>query len=402
MSDISRANWRFCRSIGAGILLSVLCLSPGAASQPPRNLAICLDGLLRFLEKYPGDDVSAAIVIRLIRIHGVNFRPTAEDLAKLKQASASRELLEAIEIARKPAEPVIKKGKLAVACQPVDCAVSLDGRPVGFTDGGILLPMATSAGRVTVSATRASYEASPGSREALIRENETTYLQFQLEPLRSALVAAGSDRFQQMLDSVGALSDLSSGGFRLAGTFYVHDGRGRSVPWSVVVSFLTQDQARFEISRMREKYQITRTKTGYVWKRPPKTEEARKMEGAIRLAMDGQLPNVIQRLKDPQLTMVAADLTPGAASVILRAEGGSGTYTITLDSANRPSEVDLQSPGLNSGLRILYSDYTQEKGGCYPRTVQIILPDRAGGVEARFDRVEVGLPENKYAKVASR
>jgi hypothetical protein len=402
MSNISGANWRFCRSIGAGILISVLCMPLSTASQPPRNLAISLDGLLRFLEKYPGDDASAAMVIRLIRIHGVNFRPTAEDLAKLKQASASSELLEAIELARKPPEPVIKKGKLAVACQPVDCAVSLDDRPIGFTDGGILPPIAISAGPVMVSATRTSYAASSGIREVLIRENETTYIQFELEPSRSALVAAGSNRFQQMLDSVGQLSDLSSGGFRLAGTFYVHDRRGRSVPWSVVVSFLAQDQARFEISRAREKYQITRTKAGYVWKRPPKTEEAREMEAAIRLAMDGQLPNVIQRLKDPQLTMIAADLTAGARSVVLRAEGASGNYTITLDSANRPCEIELQSSGLNSGLRILYADYTQENGGFYPRTVQIILPDRAGGIEARFDRVEVGLAENKYAKVASR
>ena len=405
-------NWRFPRCIIIGILSSTLAIPLCIAfdqdfdlhvdSRTTDTVTVSLDGLLRFLKKYPGDDVSEAMAIKLIELHGLSFRPTVEDLVKLKRASASNDLLKAIEAAKKP-PPVASKGSLAVACRPVDCAVLLNGKLIGTTADGVLPPITISEGPVIVAATRTSYEPDQRTQKILIRQNETTHIEFTLRPTRSALVAAGATLFRQMLDSLGPAADVSTDVVRAAGTFYVQDHEGRRVSWSVVAWLRARGEARFDVSRIQERYQITRTEAGYVWKRAPKTKEARDLEDGIRLAMDEQLPRVIQHLKDPDYTMVAADLVPGSPSTaILRAEASSGTYIITLDSAHRPCEIELESSGLSSGLRILYSDYTQERGVFYPKAMQIILPDRAGGVEMRFNTVQAGLSENRAVRALSK
>ena len=405
-------NWRFPRWIIVGILASTSSIPLCTAFQQDSDLhvdsrtadtvTVSLDGLLRFLKKYPGDEVSESMAIKLIELHGLSFRPTVDDLVKLKKASASNDLLKAIEVARKP-PAVASKGRLAVACRPVDCAVWLDGKLIGTTDDGVLPPITVSDGPVIVAATRTSYEPDQRRQEALIRQNETTQIEFTLRPTRSALVAAGATLFRQMLDSLGLAADASTDVVRAAGTFYVQDREGRRVSWSVVAWLGARGEARFDVSRIQEKYQITRTEAGYIWKRSPKTKEARDLEDGIRLAMDEQLPRVIQHLKDPDYTMVAADLVLGSPSTtILRAEASSGTYVITLDSAHRPCEIELESSGLSSGLRMLYSDYMQERGVFYPKAMQIILPDRAGGVEMRFNTVQPGLSESRAAKAPSR
>jgi len=66
-----------------------------------------------------------------------------------------------------------------------------------------------------------------------------------------------------------------------------------------------------------------------------------------------------------------------------------------LDPARRPAEIKVESAGLNYGMRILYSDYTDQQGGAYPKTLQVIFPGAATHVEARFNKVEVGRSEDK-------
>jgi hypothetical protein len=73
-----------------------------------------------------------------------------------------------------------------------------------------------------------------------------------------------------------------------------------------------------------------------------------------------------------------------------------------LDAEGRPSEIKIESFGLDSGTRIVYSDYTEQAGGAYPRSVQVVLPDGASGFTAHFDIVEVGPSEKKHAKAARR
>lgn len=406
---------QFSRSVVVGIILSThsipLCTAfqqqdsdVRVNSQIPQTLQISLEGLLRFLERHPADDVSKAMVIKLIDLHGLNFRPTAEDLARLKNAYASPDLLQAIDQARKPPapEPKPKMGQLRVACRPVDCTVWLNGARSGATQDGVLPLLTLSEGSVWIAATNTNYESNPKKQEALIRQNETTHIDFQLAPSREALVEAGTALFRQMLDALGSSTSELSPNIRATGTISIDAvGEPRAV-WPVLSWFSGEDQARFEVSRIRERYQITRTSAGYVWRKPPKTKEARSIEDAIRLVMNTRLARLIGRMKDPRVTMIASDLVSvGQNTTIFRAQGSWGNYVISLDSAHRPTNIEMEAFGLSSGVQIQYSDYVTEDGFSCPRKMRVVLPN-GSGVETRYDAVHVSPSEDRHVKAPSK
>ncbi len=372
-------------------------------SQPPPRLHITLSGLLKFLENHPADNAAESMVIKLIEIHGVSFRPTADDLVALKQANASTELLRAIAGAKMPPIPEKKNGSLAVLCEPVDCTVWLNGTAIGDTSAGVLPLTTVREGVVRVAATRRDYEADRETIEVLIHPEETTRLEFKLRPSREALIAAGTSLFKRMLGSLGAAPGLSFNALRASGTLFVDSAGKPRTAWSLVATITNDHTASFEATRGKQKYQITRTLVGFVWKKTPKTKEAQDLEGAIRIAMDEQLPFLLQRLKGPDVLMIAPDLTIGDPMVpVFRAEASWGTCVITLDAAHHPSEIEMESSGLSSGLRIRYSDYKEENSLIYPRETQVILPDRSGGVELRFDKVQVNPSEDTNLRLLSK
>jgi hypothetical protein len=431
----------------AGILATLAAL-PCASFQkqdsnldprPQSTLVISLEGLLRFLGNFKGNDSSEAMAIKLIEMYGLGFRPTPEDMGKLREASASEDLLKAIESARMPpAKPIVKQGRLTVGCEPVDCDVWLNGNPIGATSHGQTPLITLTEGPVTVSASKTNYDPSESKQVALIRQNELTRVEFQFKISRAGLLEIGAGLFQQMRRSMGAsaeqtglqhggvLSNLTSArpgdsrpggsdaangsspeqesnGLRAAGTLYLHDSGEHSTAWSVVAWFWEGNESRFELSRLRERYVLTRTKGGDSWNRARKTELARELEAGIRLVVDGQLPRLMERLGDPGLTMIAVDFPFGNENLpVFRAEGGPQVYLVTLDAACRPSEIRVESPGPGAGLRMLYSDYVQQGSAYYPKTTQIILPNGTQGVEARFDTVQIGSSQNSEKTILSK
>ena len=431
----------------AGIL-AMLAALPCAAFQkrdssldprPQNNLVISLEGLLRFLGNVRGNDSSEAMAIKLIEMYGLGFRPAPEDMEKLREASASEELLKAIETARMPPpKPVVKQGRLTVGCEPVDCDVWLNGNLIGATSHGQTPLITLAEGPVTVAATKTNYDPGQGKQVALIRQNQLTRVEFQFKISRAGLMELGAKLFQQMRHSMntsaqqngfqgsggasnvtfarpgdshfggnetadGSSPEQESNALRAAGTLYLHDSGGHRTAWSVVASFREKREARFELSRLREKYVLTRTATGDSWDRTPKTQEARELEDDIRLVIDGQLPRLLESLGDPDFTMVAVDFPPGSENLpIFRAEGRSQTYLVTLDAAFRPCEIKVESPVAGAGIRMLYSDYVQQGSAFYPKTTQIILPDGPHGIEARFNTVQIGPLQNSDKKILSK
>jgi hypothetical protein len=413
-------------------------LSLNGGLQPQEALTITLESILNFLGKHGGHEPSEAIAIKLIEIYGLGFRPTPEDLDMLRKASASEDLLRAIGTANLPPIPVVKEGRLAVGCVPVDCDVWLNGKLIGSTSQGEMPWTTLPEGPVTVSATRANYDPSESKQDVLIQQDELTRVKFQFKISRAGLMEVGAKLFQQMRHSMhisipasgdpgsGGLGDpisetrsnsrpagndaperveivRDSHGLRAAGTLYLHDPGGHTTVWSVSAWFREGNEARFELSRLREKYVLNRTTMGSFWDRSPPTPEARELEGAIQLVMDGQLSKVMERLDAPDWTMVAVDAPAGTEGIpIFRAEGRSQAYLITLDAAYRPNEIKVESPILGSGLKMLYSDYVREATVYYPKTTQIILPNGAQGVEARFDTVQIDFSQHSYKQVPAK
>jgi hypothetical protein len=178
---------------------------------------------------------------------------------------------------------------------------------------------------------------------------------------------------------------------RAAGTLYLHGSGGRCIVWSVVAWFQREHAARFELSRLREKYVLSSAGRGFSWNRNFRGDEAGEVEEGMRTIGEAQLPALMERLADPGLIMTAPDFIPGReGKATFRAESKSQNYLVTLDSANRPSEIIIEPAGQSPSRRIVYSDYADLSGSLYPKTMQIVLPDGARGIEARFDSVQIG------------
>jgi hypothetical protein len=371
-------------------------------------LKISLDGLLNLVGRAGGDDSAQAMAIGLIEIYGLGFRPTHEDIEKLKAASATEALLKAIEAAKIPPLPPPKYGMLAVSCEPVDCDVILNGRPAGSTSHGHLPWISLSEGPAAVSVTKANYDVTEAKRDVVIRPNELTQMEFQLRISEAGLAELGAKRFQLMRQAVRGHSAVtakeasawpSSGiegdQLRAAGTLYLHGPDGRCAVWSVVAWFQREHAARFELSRLREKYVLTSAGRGFSWNRNLRGDDAREVEEGMRIIGESQLPALMERLADPGLIITAPD--PGREDrAAFRAESKLQNYVVALDSANRPSEILIEPAGESPSRRILYSDYAELAGSLYPKTMQIVLPDGASGIEARFDTVQIGaMPESR-------
>lgn len=409
-----RKKTRWKNSTGVLIALALLACSLQGQSestvQSPHSksaLNISLQSLLGILTKYGNSDDAQAMAIGLIKIYGLGFRPTPEDIEKLKAASASENLLKAIETAKlPPPKPVLKQGLLAVNCEPVDCDVSLDGRLMGSTTHGHLAWISHIEGPVSVSVKKENYEAAQGTTEAVIRPDELTRIDFDLKVTRAGLLEIGAQRFQQMRQAISPHSESNgvdaaarpaaqndSNGVRAAGALYLHGPQGRWVVWSVVAWFGKGRTARFELSRSREKHILSATETGYSWDRAFRSNDAQELEDRLRLLAGGELPELMERLSAPDLTIIA--LNSVGSLPAFRAEGKSQSYGVVLDAANRPTKITMDTADPVSAHTIFYSDYVDLGGSAYPRTTQIMLPDGASGIEARFDTVRIAaMPEN--------
>ena len=124
---------------------------------------------------------------------------------------------------------------------------------------------------------------------------------------------------------------------RAAGTLYLHGPGGRCTVWSVVAWFQREHAARFELSRLREKYALIFSGGGFSRNGNFRGDEVREVEEGMRIIGEAQLPALMERLADPGLIITAADFIPGReGKTTFRAEGKSQNYLVTLDSANRP------------------------------------------------------------------
>jgi hypothetical protein len=197
-------------------------------------------------------------------------------------------------------------------------------------------------------------------------------------------------------DAAGPIIKNDGDAVRAAGTLYLHGPDGRCVVWSVVAWFRGGRTARFELSRLREKHILVSTETGYSWDRAFVSNDARELEGSLRLLVAGQLPELMDRLSVADLTMIAPD--SGETFPAFRVEGKSQSYSVVLDLAYHPSKITIETADAPSVHTIFYSDYVEIGGASYPKTTQLMLPDGVNGIEARFDTVQIAAMPASHPK----
>lgn len=341
-------------------------------------------------------------LINRIAKYGLSFKPTEEDLEAFRKNGGSEKLITVVQNARKQPErepppppppplPLPKEGHLTVGCQPAECNVSVNASPFLPTKDGVL-PQTLPEGLATVTVNKEDYEPDQKQQVADVKENKPARLDFKFKVSNAALERVGGRLFRQMIDALGGPAGLkASGVIRGAGTLKSY-ADGKITEWDLATFIELPANGYFILSGRGQKYEVSRTDSGFVWK--PQGAEVRELEDCLRWIQDFQIANTVGRLQGTSFKMVADQLVPAEGHpVVIRATNGSETYKIALDPDFRPSEITLESTGLDSGLRILYTDYTKLGSSYYPRHAQVILPDASRhGVVVQFGQFELNFP----------
>src|SRR5204863_7904163 len=80
--------------------------------------------------------------------------------------------------------PKPKEGQVTVSCKPVDCEVLTNGTLRGKTKDGLLAFGPVPEGAVKVSVAADGYDPDRDAHNAVIRDGETTTVEFTLKPNR--------------------------------------------------------------------------------------------------------------------------------------------------------------------------------------------------------------------------
>jgi hypothetical protein len=334
---------------------------------------------------------------------GRAFDLTPEARSEIQKHGGSTKLLNAVEHAIRQGEPAAPEpppppptpppkptGNLTVTCQPVDCDVSVAGNSIGSTAGGTL-SRTLDVGPVTVSVGKAEYDADRGGDSVTIKDGETARLEFKLKPSLAGLEAAGGRMFQRMVEALGGDAGLKASEFvRGTGGTLISSRDGKPTTFDIRAVIVMPDKARFGVRRGSQSFEIAQTKEGLEWQKQPKGSEVDDLELPLRLLPQYQLAQVIGHLRSQNFRMVAERLTPAPGEgTVLHATAGSERTAITLDPDFRPKEILLESAGLATGRKIVYSGYVQKDGASYPMSLQVILPGAAGtGFELKFLDIE--------------
>ncbi len=354
---------------------------------------VSMEGLLRFLEKFRNDALADSMLLGLVRYYGLGFRISPDDREQLRTAGASEALVDALEAApiHILVPPHLPPGFLSVMCQPLDCAVQVNERPVGTTSQGVLASIPVPVGEAKVRVFRQNYDVDRDEETVSIGSGNTTNLSFRLTLSRRVIESEGASLFSRVLGALGASSYPSGADDRIQASGVLDLGSRTAKPstWSVVTTFSAMNFSRFQLSRGNRKCELAIMKHGEVsWKKRPGGREGQEIEEALRILTDYQLAAVLKLATSPSFKILAqtrnsADLDPQS----LRAQADNEAYIITVDASSLPSEVALESAGLNGGTRVLYSRYADLGGFMYPRETEVVLSGGNDGVALRFDRI---------------
>ena len=368
---------------------------------------ISKESILNWLEgkKRDRNKFNEYTLISRIGKEGISFRPTEGDKDEFRKSGASEKLITAIETAKihlaqsetrppKPIPPPHKTGKLTVTCQPAECQFSVNGATAITTRDGVWsLPL--DEGSATVSATKDDYEPDQKEKVVDIVEGKPAHVEFTFKVSNAALAKAGRRLFEQMMGALGWTAGLKTSQTVFGKGTLKSYSEGKITEWDLVALIELPNKGKFNVSGRGQKLEVTRTESGFEWKKSHQPSGIGELEACLRLLQDYQIAMTVGRLQGPGFTIVADQLKPtDGQPVVLRAIGGSETYKITLDPEFRPREIALESTGLDSGLRIMYSEYAAEKNTAYPKHMQVILPDAARhGVEVQFSQIDLGPAE---------
>ena len=348
----------------------------------PAQAAVAFDGLIQYLRESSRDPESDAVLIKLIERFGLAFRPTSDQLTRLRNAANSSKLASAIEGARlPPPPPAPPDAAVSISCAPIDCDLSINGAPAGRTQGGTHPWITLRPGPVTIAASNPNYEITGSRQDLVLAPGELQSLSFRFEPSRRYLTDSGRLLLQGMVDALGKTPATNSATSIASGTLYLREANGRTVLWSFRAWIRGSDLVWLDLSRLNELYTFpwiaTRAKK-HAPKYPPQLEAV-----AARLA-SGVLSRQIPLLTAPGMSAEAVN----PPQPVLRVKGADCSYLVTLDNFFRPLRIENENAPSTDNATYMYSEYSQFDGVLWPGVIQVTAAGPGLAFEVRFSGVQ--------------
>lgn len=345
--------------------------------------------------------VFEARLIRAIRSRKIDFSPTTEQLAALRTAGASDNVLDAVRLAapatsRPPhaerreekAEAPAAPGALTIRCDPAECEAILDDHSAGTSANGVLTIPNLAAGRHSVLVRKFGY-VDVHFPNLVVKSGETVTRSAQMSIDRKLAEERGPALFSQMQDALGGEAFLKLSAALEASGDAVMFNKGQRTEWTMHARLSPPDWAYFQlngagaslwVAMLGDKYRSSRQ----FGKHPMATE----VETGLRLFRDYQLAVLIKRVKEGNFQLT---WRPDLPSGFLAANAADG-YEFTLGPESLPQSVKYSSPsGLGSGLEVRYADYLKQGSATYPKETMIRLPEETQhGMQIRFRTATLG------------
>ena len=350
--------------------------------------------LVGILDVHP-DRLAAALKNR-----GISFEANPSNLAALKKAGASNELINLIRriAAPPPSTPVVAKsvtGSLIVKCAPVECSIRLDGKTLGTTQKGVLALAHLPVKKVAIDFDKEGYvgqqkivaivEGTEASAEAVLEPTSATMEQFGARTLAKAIEALGGQAGLQDTESISA-----------AGAVVLWNKAGKRSDWSLRALLKSPDMVLFDLDAPNMSGWLSWVADEYKsGGNAKKIAELADFSSAIRVFREFQLARLLNRISQAEFQVSAASPDPDPAGELhLTAAGKIGVYDFTIASDGLPVQVKYESKlGLGSGTQTAYSGYASVGKGKYPSILVIKLADAPQhGMELRFEKIS---PEPK-------
>ncbi len=351
-----------------------------------------------------------------LKVDGVAFVPTPDDLAKLKRAGASDDFLRFLtdlkkdaiaEAQAEKAEPVAppkpKEGRMTLTCKPVDCQVSINGASKWQTNKGLLTVEHMPEGPIKIAVAATDHSPDRDAHNAVVKDGETIAVDFVLKPTKAALDRTGAALAQRMFTAVGgesAFKELTR--VRVTGGRLLWSkGQGAPNSWFFNAFVKMPDQVKYVLSRGGKQQEIFKLDTGFG---PLPAEKSEELEDALRDFWDYQFGHVLEHISAAGLKRTARQLTfADTESPSFRLEGSPDSYIVTLDGQGFPKEIRIESSGLTNGIRLQYGEFAKTGAAQYPKAMFVHWPGAVPRVtEVRVEAVASGPEAVKDADVLNK
>jgi len=331
-----------------------------------------------------------------IQARGIDFAGTPGELDKLKAAGAADDMLELIKSKTKaPAVATVHAapkpaptGSMALDCNPNECEISLNGKPIGPTLGGKLEVSKLVPGTWVVDFKKDGYLGRQST--VTIEADKVASLSTVLEPNRETQEAYGAALFKKMVQAVGgadgvqALASIQAVG---STTIWTHDGA--SVRWTLLLRN-RPDRALFQAKAGNILHEVSFIGSQYNNSKNLKGADALELPTHFGFIRDALLAAVIARLQNPEFKIMASHPAPAEGEEFtLFAENSAEKVSIGLDDQSRPAHVRIATTTGVGSATIAYSEYSKGERAYWPKSVQIKPDGWQHGIDVRFDTVDL-------------